>query len=168
MKSLHFLMVYNADGIDTARDIAERELKRYGLKNIGRADWYEIGSVVNADGSEFTTDTFERPVYTAEKANEQVEKWLNGVYDNELMTIVKKGEKLVGTGELTVQELCTISKYYENRLAAQNYRRKYYQKPFDIVNGSEFNEGMYDEFGATWAVSPFDGSGKYIVAVYKK
>jgi hypothetical protein len=44
MKALHFIMVYNADGIDTAKDIAERELKRFGMKNIGTANWYEIGS----------------------------------------------------------------------------------------------------------------------------
>jgi hypothetical protein len=103
------------------------------------------------------------------EANEQVEKWLNGEFTDEMMNVVKKvGPEWAADHNLSMAELSLVSRYYENKLAAQNYRRKFYFKPFDIVNGSEFNEGLYDEFGATWIVSPFLGDGKFIVAVYKK
>jgi hypothetical protein len=164
MKSLHFIIVYNVDNLNSAKNIAERELKNFGLRNIGKADWYEIGSVVNFDGSEFTTPDFDRPVYTVELANEQVKKWLNSEFPEEMMNAIKR----MGSDDLSMAELSLISRYYENKLAAQNYRRKFYYKPFDIAKASEFNAGLYDEFGASWIVNSFGGNGKYIVVVYKK
>jgi hypothetical protein len=167
MKSLHFLMIYNADGIDHATELAKRELDGFGLRNIGTADWYEIGSVVKDDESAFTTPTFDRPVYTAKLANEQVEKWILGIYTDEMMAVVKKIDNNAGASDLTFEELCLVSRYYENKLAAQNYRRKFYNKPFDIVKGSELNAGLYDEFGASWIVNSLSNEN-FIVAVYKK
>lgn len=172
MESLHFIMVYNADGIDNARELAIRELQKFGMRKMGEPDWYKIISVYKDDESEFTCDSFDQKHYTVKDANELINtKWLTGYFSDEMKAAVAKvkfNDGKPSTEAMTFKEICIVSNYYENVLESNRVLKKLGHKSFNILNNDEFNANLYSEYGVTWIVNSFDGNENFIVAVTKK
>lgn len=175
MKSVHFIMIYNVDGIDNARELAKRELERFGVNNLGMADWYTIAGVYKDDGSEFTCDSFEQKFYNLTEANDLVNReWLQGFYSDEIKAVHNKAHNNLTVKKVSIldgielSEISLVGRGYENLLETSRVNRKLNGERFSIEKNHEFNPNIYTEFGVTWIVNSYDGDCNYIVTVYQK
>lgn len=168
MKSVHFIMVYNAANLDNAKELAKRELERFGLNKLGIVDWYQIASVYKDDGSEFITESFEQMFYNLKEANDLVnQKWLQGIYSDEITALIKRVNENVHD-KFEISELSSILRGYGNLLETNRVRKTLCGQQFNIRDGHEFNPGIYTEFGVSYIVNSFAGDTDYIVTVYQK
>lgn len=164
-------MVFNAASEEQAKELATKLLTQYGVRKFQNPDWFHIGSVSKENSEkrwrkELTPYNSKFP-WNVKRANKTVGKWIEGRFTkdiNELVDRVDHGKTQIG--DLKMGELKVITRYYEDRLEANRFRKANKNEPFDMLQGHEFNAGKFNEFGVTQVVNSTDGNTNYVVAVY--
>lgn len=175
MKSVHFIMVYNAASLDNAKELAKRELDSFSMRKMGNTDWYQIASVYKDDGSEFITESFDQMFYNLTEANDLVNReWLQGFYSDEITAVHKRAAENLNVKKVNfldgfeMAEISLVGRGYENLLETSRVNRRLKGERFSIEKGHEFNPGIFTEYGVTWIANSFTGDQNFIVTVYQK